>query len=368
MSRELIHALVFSAPTVCALVCIVVLLLDIFFTKKNREEKRLRLFLSFTLMIVAMCWFGLVLQVVNHKAFICYTSIFLLTLMLDQILIYRFVHIITVTGRRSRFYRSHFVLPVVLTTVAIITDLIVPFQQQEVAIYGGEGEGSRWFAALYSLTGIVFVVYNTLYPLLGLLRIRLYRLNIKDFSADAQRTTLNWLSVLLMLTLLTIPIPLTGLLFNIDVFSDFYFSMQGVIPSFFIYTIMCYNLVSDNFVIITPDDENLQGTVAEIDVKRFTRYMREKKPYLNPHLRITDVASDLYTNRSYVSAFINRTYNVNFSHLINSYRLKELDRLRLSPEHKKNTGLELALMAGFSNYRSYLRVKKEEDEAIVLLL
>jgi AraC-like DNA-binding protein len=260
-------------------------------------------------------------------------------------------------------------VPVLLTAISAVTDLIVPFEQQEAVIYGdgdGYGGGNGWFAALYSLTGVVFVVYNTLYPILGLLRIRRYRRSIEDYSADTQRISLNWLLVMQVLTLITIPVPLAGLLFDIDVFSDFYFSMQGVLPSFFIYPILCYNLLSDNFVIIIQDDENPADSAAEIDPKRFARYLRDRKPYLNPQLRITDVAADLCTNRNYVSAFINREYGMNFSRFINRYRLKELDRLRLSPDHMENTNLELVLMAGFSSYRSYLRVKTGEDKASVL--
>ncbi|MDR2680546.1 MAG: AraC family transcriptional regulator, partial [Tannerella sp.] len=313
-----------------------------------------------------------VLQVIHHRAFACYSTVFLLTLMLDQILIYRFVHIITATGGNDRFSRLHYVLPLLLTAVSVVTDLIVPFEQQETVIYGkgdgggGNGGGNGWVAALYSLTRVVFVAYNSLYPALGLLRIRRYSRRIEDYSADAQRTSLNWLRVMQALTLITIPVPLAGLLFDVDVFSDFYFSMQGVLPSFFIYPILCYNLLSDNYVIILPDDENRTDSAAEIDPKRFTRYLRDKKPYLNPQLRITDVAAGLCTNRNYVSSFINREYGMNFSRFINRCRLKELNRLRLSPDHEDNTNLELVLMAGFSSYRSYLRVKSEEDRASVL--
>jgi AraC-like DNA-binding protein len=339
MSRELIQALAFSAPAVCALVCLAMLMLDIFYAEKNREEKQLRLFLSLTFMVAALCWSGLVLQVTDHRAFACYSTVFLLTLMFDQILIYHFVHIITATGRNNRFSRLHYVVPALLTAVSAVTDLIVP---------------------------VVFVVYNSLYPVLGLLRIHRYSRRIEDYSADAQRTSLNWLRLMQALTLITIPVPLAGLLFDVDIFSNFYFSMQGVLPAFFIYPILCYNLLSDNYVIILPNDENRADSAAETDPKRFARYLHDQKPYLNPQLRITDVAADLYTNRNYISTFINRTYGMNFSRLINRCRLKELDRLRHLPDHGEDTNMELVLKAGFSSYRSYLRVKREEDKASVL--
>ncbi|MFR1292096.1 MAG: hypothetical protein ACLSB7_07775 [Parabacteroides distasonis] len=43
-----------------------------------------------------------------------------------------------------------------------------------------------------------------------------------------------------------------------------------------------------------------------------------------------------------------------------------LDRLRVSPANAGKTNMELVLMAGFSGYRNYLRVKKEEDRLALL--
>ncbi|GAB6011801.1 helix-turn-helix domain-containing protein [Viscerimonas tarda] len=337
---QTIQALIFSAPAACALVCLVMMLLDTLYTGKNRQEKLLRLFLSLTFTVAALCWTGLVFQAVAPEVFIRYSVVFTLTLIFDQLLIYRFVHIITATERHSRFNRLHFVVPVLLTAVVELTGYAV-------------------------LTGVVFVVYNTLYPVLGILRIRRYRRSIEDYSADAQRTSLNWLLLMQALTLMTTPVPLFGMLFNVDVFSGSWLSVQGALPAFFIYPILCYNLLSDNYVIVKPDDGPADNAV-EITPKRFARYLRDKKPYLNPQLRITDVAADLHSNRSSVSALVNREYGMNFSRLINRNRLKELNRLRLSPDHSEKDNLQLVLMAGFSSYRSYLRVKSREDRMSVL--
>jgi AraC-like DNA-binding protein len=364
--KELIQALAFSAPAACALCCLAMVLIDIYSEKKKGKDRQLRLFLSLTLVVAALCWAGLVFEVAYHRLFAGYFTVFLLTLMLDQILIYRFVHILTATDGKNRFSRLHFAVPALLLAVSIATDLTVPMHEKEAVIYGND-DASRWFATLYSLTGVIFVVYNSLYPTLVLLRIRRYRRHIVDYSADRQRTSLNWLVVMQILTLITIPVPLAGLLLDPDVFSNFYFSIQGVAPTFFVYPIFCYNLLSDNYVIIAPDSDTLPENVETgIDAKHFVRYMHDKKPYLNPQLRITDVAYGLCTNRNYVSAHINRTYGMNFSRFINNCRLKELDRLRLAPQHKDTSTQELLTMAGFGSYHSYLRTKKEEDKANML--
>jgi AraC-like DNA-binding protein/uncharacterized membrane protein YidH (DUF202 family) len=264
------------------------------------------------------------------------------------------------------FNRLHFAFPLFLTAVALTATFAVPFEQRMAVIYNTGGAGNALFSVLYSLTGIVFIVYNILYPVLGLLRIRRYRRSIVDYSADTQRTSLGWLSVMLALTLLTIPVPLAGMLSGFDVFDNFWTSMQGVLPTFFIYPILCYNLLSDNYVIILPENEILPEKTARIDPKRFAKYLRDRKPYLNPKLKITGLCRELATNRSYLSAFINEEYGMNFSRLINHCRLAELEHLRSSLPNKESSNMDLVLMAGFSSYQSYLRVKNEEHKKSIL--
>ena len=369
MQEEVIQALAFSAPALSAFSCLVIMMLDAFHSNKNRQERELRLYLSLTYLVATLCWTGLVLQVTNHNVFVHYQTLFLFTLMMDQVLIYRFVYTITATTeQRCRFCWLHFVFPALLTSISAVSALTIPFEQRMAVIYNtGENVGNVWFGLLYSLSGIVFIVYNILYPVFGLLRIRRYRRSVVDYSADAQRTSLSWLSIMLALTLITIPVPLAGMLLCMDVFNNFWSSMQGVLPTFFIYPILCYNLLSDNYVIMSPDDDCLPSDKAAlIDPKQFSKYMRDKKPYLNPKLRITDICRGLGTNRTYLSEFINKKYGMNFSRFINCCRLEELERLRTSLPDKKYSNMDLVLMAGFSSYRSYLNVKNKEDDARLL--
>ena len=365
ISRPIIQALAFAAPAVGALVCMVIMILDASYSNKNRSEKQLRLSLSLTCILSTLCWSGLVFQVTNPDFFVYYHSLFLLTLMMGQVLIYRFVYIITNTEKYDAFSRLHYVLPTIMTIVSVVCAIVIPFEEQKAAIYGGNSHFS-WFDVLYTGTGLIFISYNTFYPILGLMRMRRYKQKIDDYSADKQRTSLDWLILLQSLSLICIPVPVTGMLLHIDVFNDFWSSMQGVVPTFFICPIMCYNLLTDNFVIIEPENESPTEKYVAIDPKRFVRYLRDKKPYLNPKLRVTDVAFALNTNRSYTSAFINKEYGLNFSRFINRCRLDELDRLRQLPRSKSASNMDLVLMAGFSSYRSYVRAKSEEDRNRVL--
>lgn len=382
---KLIEALAFTAPVVCASACMFMMLMDASARRRNPQEKNLRLFLALTYFVTSLGWLGIVFYMVSPRIFACYYTVFLLTLMLDQVMIYRFVSIITGTGERRKFNRLHLVIPLVFTVLSVISDITVPLEQQKAVIFLKESSGDTdtWFRILYTFTTLIFIAYNTLYPLLNLRNIRRYRRFIVNYSSDAYTESLGWLAVIQVLILITVPLPLAGLLAGVPGVAFSYVAWMGVLPYVVNYLILCYNLLNDNYLIIQPEDtvaveetaENTTEVTADdatvkpamiIDRKQFDRYLHECKPYLDPNLRITDLATELDTNRSYLSGFINKEYGMNFCRLINRLRLQELDRLLQLPVNAKKANMDLVLKAGFSSYRSYHRAKTEEDKQSLL--
>jgi len=104
---------------------------------------------------------------------------------------------------------------------------------------------------------------------------------------------------------------------------------------------------------------HMEGGLVEIDKKVFETYFFKHKPYLNPNFRISDLIDPLQSNRTYISKFINRTYKMNFSSYVNHCRLREMERLLQLPMNKGKKMSEIIVQAGFSNYRNYLRAKKQ---------
>lgn len=367
---KLIEAFAFTAPIVCALTCMAMMLLDAYARRKHAQEKQLRLFLALTYLVTSFGWLGMVLYVLSPYAFASYYTIFLLALMLDQVMIYRFVTLITNTGKPYKFHSLHFIIPFFFTFASLINDFLVPVDQQVAVIFGSsEGEPNSWFRIMYAVTTLIFVVYNTLYPILNLRRIHQYKQFIVNYSAETYRTSLYWLRIIQILILISVPVPLAGLLFGIPVIASSFFVWFGALPYFINYALLCYNLLDNNYLIIVPETEETVDTnknLMNIDRKYFEEYILKHKPYLNPQLRIVDIAADLQTNRTYLSGFINKEYGMNFSRYINRYRLQEIEILRVSPENATKTGIQLVLMAGFSSHRCYLRAKREEDKTTLL--
>lgn len=109
----------------------------------------------------------------------------------------------------------------------------------------------------------------------------------------------------------------------------------------------------------TRRERRIAGQSMGLDQRVFEQYFRKEKPYLNPRLTIYDLVEPLQSNRTYISKFVNKTYNMNFTSYVNLCRLKEMERLRVLQDNGKNKKsiTQLALQAGFSNYDNYHRAK-----------
>ena len=76
-------------------------------------------------------------------------------------------------------------------------------------------------------------------------------------------------------------------------------------------------------------------------------YFEKEKPYLNPNIKIVDVAEQLNTNKSYLSRIINSHFKKNFSQFINWYRIRDA-----MDNYVKNPSMDITTMANKSGFQS----------------
>lgn len=76
-------------------------------------------------------------------------------------------------------------------------------------------------------------------------------------------------------------------------------------------------------------------------------YLEKEKPYLNPNIKIIDVADYLNTNKSYLSRVINSHFKKNFSQFINWYRVRDSMDL-----YMRNPKIDISTMASKSGFQS----------------
>lgn len=88
--------------------------------------------------------------------------------------------------------------------------------------------------------------------------------------------------------------------------------------------------------------------------------MEEDRLYLNPKLHITDVASILNTNRTYLSKYLNKQLNTTFYDYVNSFRVETA--CGLLTNNKKQTLEQIAEECGFNSLstfkRSFSKIKR----------
>jgi len=80
--------------------------------------------------------------------------------------------------------------------------------------------------------------------------------------------------------------------------------------------------------------------------EKFCRYLAASEDYLKPDLKITQVASSLLTNKTYLSRSISENSGNTFPNIINSHRVKYAIKCFQEDPHLKI--VELARMSGFS--------------------
>lgn len=87
--------------------------------------------------------------------------------------------------------------------------------------------------------------------------------------------------------------------------------------------------------------------------------MREKKPFMNPELKLSDLAETLEIAPNQLSQVINAELDKNFFDFINEYRVEEAQRRLLAPQFEHYSILAIALDVGFNNKASFNRVFKK---------
>lgn len=78
-----------------------------------------------------------------------------------------------------------------------------------------------------------------------------------------------------------------------------------------------------------------------------------KKRYRDPDYSAKDLARDLDTNTRYLSAVVNSRFDMNYSCLLNEYRVKEAKYLLTDKRFADKNVEEISSMVGFANRQSF---------------
>jgi AraC-like DNA-binding protein len=108
-----------------------------------------------------------------------------------------------------------------------------------------------------------------------------------------------------------------------------------------------------DIVSLDKQEENLFHIESKLKI-----YFEEQKPYLNPELSLSNVATAIGMNTTYLSRFMNRRLNVNFFTFVNNHRIDYA--IRLIEERKGSITSDLLYMeSGFKSRSVFYKLFHE---------
>ncbi len=311
-----------------------------------KKEEKPRRFLGVFMIFAFFVYLSHFLYFSNYSnAYYFFDPLYQLSLLIVFPLIYIYFRLLTVESEFSLKHHSKFLfLPVILFLFYTIGYV---FADKETVI--------KWMYDSNKLTGEIYVDY--LYYIRIIIKfgfiiqlliiiygnfslIKKYNYQAGQYYSDIDDTSdkrIKFLNILLIITSATSTViatlgrvyfleNLSGMIITSIIFSSmlFFTGWFGTIQKSLNPIENEYNTDIEN----QPEmfEENLNENQQKI-LDKILVLFNEEKFHLNSKLNIADVANQVGTNRTYLSALINQKYNYNFCTFVNEFRMKELEQL-----------------------------------------
>ena len=199
-------------------------------------------------------------------------------------------------------------------------------------------------------------IYGTFYLIWATVNIPKYNRHLMERFSYTENINLNWLKHILYTFYVILALWIIDCLmlkFNVAAVYMLGSLALWITVDYYIYK---HESVLDELTDDTASKEdipeNVEEAVSELNQK-ITQLFIEEKAYLNPQLKISDVAKAVGTNRTYVSNFFNKDAGTTFYDYVNTLRVGYACRLLAdSDESIKN----ISEQSGFSSQQAFYRV------------
>lgn len=170
----------------------------------------------------------------------------------------------------------------------------------------------------------------------------------------------NMLAVLLIYILAFLP----NLGIAVPIYSDHITSLTLTFSIYFI----AFLYIKYPMVLFKPKGQNSKyrtSGLTKVQKEKMTQqllnYIQEAQPYLNPDLKLDDLALALQISPNQLSQLINEVIGKNFYEFINDYRIQYFKKKISNPKENHRTLLSLALESGFKSKSSFNRIFKQSE-------
>ena len=166
-----------------------------------------------------------------------------------------------------------------------------------------------------------------------------------------------WFANFLTLTLLSFTI-------GLSIKADYIIMISSAfIINLLAYFALTHNKIFVDFFLSRESNKYKKSSHSDAELRKIlssiTKHMEEKKPYLNPELKLSDLAEQLSVSPNIISQAINSVLKINFYEFLQEYRFKEMEKKLKDPASANLTILGVALESGFNNKNTLNRVFKK---------
>lgn len=357
----------------------------------ERAKRFLGLFLAVVLLNYITHWFYFNH---NYEVYKILDSVWVFTSLSVYPLYYYYLRLLTVDVRIN-FRWGWILIPAVTLSLfsAILYLLMSPSESenfvQEILYHNRDSHNSypltvRLQEMRIHLFRYIFVVEVVMTVVFGLRLINRFNKKVRTFYSNVQDKELRSLRVLLLFLVVTSVVSLVSNLIGKDFFTEhpYLLAIPSVTHSLALFGIsyagyrqpftireltreMNAGHVDGVGALIATEKETgnenseekgLSGREYDQLHRKLEQLMQQEKLYLNPELRLNELANILGTNRTYVSRLIHNRRNLNFCDYVNEYRIEHAKKI-LSASHEVTPPIkQVALQSGFSNNSTFYRV------------
>lgn len=210
-------------------------------------------------------------------------------------------------------------------------------------------------AAFYYADVAWAAIYGVGYAVWTVISIPQYHKRLKQRFSYDENINLNWLRIILISFFAILS------LWILDCFApDFDIEAVYLLGALVIWMFICYFIykhesVIDELTELSPAPDGKNEDEGDTDALRTRiRYLFEtEKIYLNPQLKLSDVAALAHSNRTYISRFFNNSHGKTFFEFVNEYRINHAMTLLKTTSERIET---IAEQSGFNSRQSFHRV------------
>ncbi|MDY8137101.1 helix-turn-helix domain-containing protein [Aquimarina sp. 2201CG5-10] len=333
----------------------------------KRENKYL-----FSLILILM-WFLFeflaIRNTINIKLNVFYGTRYGSWMLLGPITFFYFKTIINANWRFTKKELLHF-LPFIASVIIIplFTMETINSRQVHYGMLSVFDHREKIISPLQYMYSVIFVLQFIhlgyyLFKNLSILKIYTLKLQSEYATIDRQVKWLRGFNITLLFVLLFSAIFLYVLLVT-DIYRR-YLDYIYVLPIGVLFYLISYYLMDIAWKPVETKNGKYAGSSLNSDdivsyATQLDDLVRKEKSYMNPEIRLKDLAQMIKLSNHQVSQIINQHFQLSFFDYINRYRI--LEAKKIIEENPELTLLEVAFDAGFSNKTSFVNAFKKFEK------